>query len=128
MILSQKPSAEPATLDQEKGMTKIPTGEAVDTACIDVSSFPRTALADKEGGHQLPPNGWEPSTSTRLQMKGMKIKRTKVEIIRVDKEGSNGIKKKSDAEIELKIEDIFANTEEGEDKWSPNGLPKKCQA
>ena len=50
-----------------------------------------------------------------------------VEIIAVDKEGDNEIKKMPAIKTELKMEDIFANTEEREDKWSLNGLPKNVE-
>ena len=55
---------------------------------------------------------------------GKEDEEDEVEIIGVDKEGDNEIKNKPDVKTELKIEGTFANTQEGEDKWSHNGLTK----
>ena len=58
---------------------------------------------------------------------GKEDKEDENKVIGVDKEGDNGIKKNPAVETGLNIEVIFANTEEGEDKWSSNGLIKNVK-
>lgn len=125
--LPAQPSADPATADmptatevREVDVAPTPPTSPLATvgAAPTIISPPATATADKATG----------AAKRKTMDEGKDDDEDDVEVIEVDKEGDKGIKKKPAvkevAVTKLFIKDIFDDTEEGEDRWANNGLPK----